>query len=1788
MKNFLLINPQFTMRHPPLGLGYLASYINEYYPGRYRFKLVDYAWQNDEDLKTALAESPPDLVGLTATTNTFLEARRIAQLIKSRLKVPIIIGGVHITAVPEDLLGTPFEAAVMGEGEETLLALLRHVDATGSLKNEHIQGLAYQEGENLVKTPARPLIADLDRVPRPDYSLFAMEKHYTLPRALAHGFYAKGTSLIPSRGCPYGDCSFCGSSLMWQRRVRFFSPRRVFEEIKFLVETYRLNSIIFLDDNFTTNRNWLAELGDYLQESDFFPYFKFDCESIAEFLDEEKTRLLKTMGCERIEFGFESGCQRVLSALKNSKAKLTKTMEAIELCKKQGIKVLGNFIFGWFDETQEEILETYGFIQQHPMDFVAWHTLAPYPGTRAWQLFEDRVKQLRPDFRAQDFYNMETCNTHLPLNPALEPVKAQHLYSQMRREAYQSNTQIIHDLNLTASEKAELRQAFAQDMQMLQVKKPRIVETTPNATRGAAQEGWPEPLSSLCQGLEKAQPLSTREIMADFGLLAGHPWEHHASAPTTTYYACLSALARSSRPRRILEIGTGFGLSAAALLSACDQVELFVSLDLGIFGDHYQFPESNLAFAARKIHAWSRPKGIPPERVKFFQANTQPLGKSDNDNLTCQAPHWSSILELRQLLEPQSFDVLFVDGKHTEDGLYQDMRTFWRFLRPGGLLLCDDLHDASYREIFPWAGETVASFERFRTEFADDIEEHHLWPYPRVLPDGPAGLRPFGIIRKKAEKTKETAIGDDQTTLADLQEILTTLARAQRRLYLRDQTPASLAALITLAEDLQPTRIVELGTCQGLSLRAWLAARTPARVTAIDLSMAALRTSLETAPLDLSRVDLLEQDILKIDFPRLWKTGDRVLLYVDAHDQPQVPIMAHVLEHVLPALPPGSLVVVDDLWRSETPLNPDNAVAFFQDRVLPEIDPLQCFPGHYASYWQGGAFMGFAEVIPFLTWVNNQRLELKLHAGAKLVSFAWPPEDVAHGGETSGGAWETRSGSYFFNPVQQFALAGAGGLNLGQGLLNALYRHGQGADLFAQGRVREALEHFLAAGELSCDLAGAFFAQAVCQARLGRLAEAAQCLEKELAGPFPQARARDLRRDLQQWLETEKIFPEKPADLQAKPNLTLFAIPKAFQGHTAIIQRNAIESWTRLTPRPEIILFGPDPGTAEIAQELHLRHVPDVAAGADGAPLVQDLFHRAEALAQAATLAYVNADIILGQDFLEAVATVQGKFSPFLMVGQRWDVNLSEALDFNAPEWFTALKNRVLKEGVLHAVSALDYFVFSKNLWPEIPELALGRTAWDNWLMAQPLARGVPVVDATPAVLAVHQNHDYLHVGGGQDAVWRGAAARRNQELAWESPFLCYTSHATWELTREGLAPRARSGQALAAAWEGVALLAQEDFSRALVKFEAGLQLMPAGLPGLQYVRGLALAGLGRRDQAVQALKAELAPHPTHHAARNLLDSLERSRDKVRPLQPAATAAAGRPLISVVIPTDNRAAFVAASVSSALAQEFRDLEVVVVDDGSTDNTAEVLSQISDRRLRYVRKPKSNAPDTRNRGIEAAQGEWLLWLDSDDLLLPGWLARLASILEAGAAADVYYGNLEVVDMQGRRLQILRYEDYADKNSPLLARLVHSNPLPLPGSLMRRALVAKVGGFDTEFTRAHDYEFWTRLAPVARFRHVPFLAVQWRWHDNNMSSGSVERDLSFEARVVQRLLTRHPLAELFPDLPWEAEWPQAQAQAARQLGEIFSRYGDQESARQWLEESQELLSSPPPVARHAAGL
>jgi len=243
--------------------------------------------------------------------------------------------------------------------------------------------------------------------------------------------------------------------------------------------------------------------------------------------------------------------------------------------------------------------------------------------------------------------------------------------------------------------------------------------------------------------------------------------------------------------------------------------------------------------------------------------------------------------------------------------------------------------------------------------------------------------------------------------------------------------------------------------------------------------------------------------------------------------------------------------------------------------------------------------------------------------------------------------------------------------------------------------------------------------------------------------------------------------------------LTIFSTCKPFRGHFAIIQRNAITSWTLLRPKPEIILFGDEEGVAEICQELGLRHVPEIARNEFGTPLLNDLFEKAQRLASYDVLCYVNADIILMSDFIEAVKRVTTWRERFLMVGRRWDLDLTEPIAFADSGWEDSLRAQALRANAPRPVSWIDYFVFPKGLFGDIPPFAIGRTTYDNWLIWKALALNIPVVDVSPAVIVVHQNHGYSHVPNGERGVWQGEEAQRNFRLAGGWTRCCTIADAT-------------------------------------------------------------------------------------------------------------------------------------------------------------------------------------------------------------------------------------------------------------------------------------------------------------------------------------------------------------------------------------------------------------------------
>jgi hypothetical protein len=242
--------------------------------------------------------------------------------------------------------------------------------------------------------------------------------------------------------------------------------------------------------------------------------------------------------------------------------------------------------------------------------------------------------------------------------------------------------------------------------------------------------------------------------------------------------------------------------------------------------------------------------------------------------------------------------------------------------------------------------------------------------------------------------------------------------------------------------------------------------------------------------------------------------------------------------------------------------------------------------------------------------------------------------------------------------------------------------------------------------------------------------------------------------------------------------LTIFALPKPFRGHFDIIQRNAIRSWMRLSPRCEIILLGDDHGTAEVAAELGLGHIAEVERNESGTPLLNSIFGAAERTATHNHLCYVNADIILTSDFLPAVQRVMACMDGFLLVGGRWDLNVEESL-ICEEDWESGLRDRVRNEGRLRSHGAIDYFVFPRGLFREIPPFAIGRTIWDQWLIYRAASLSASVVDLTDVVQVVHQNHDYSN-GRTLEDIERSPEGRRNFELAggyshayslWDVPF---------------------------------------------------------------------------------------------------------------------------------------------------------------------------------------------------------------------------------------------------------------------------------------------------------------------------------------------------------------------------------------------------------------------------------
>lgn len=208
------------------------------------------------------------------------------------------------------------------------------------------------------------------------------------------------------------------------------------------------------------------------------------------------------------------------------------------------------------------------------------------------------------------------------------------------------------------------------------------------------------------------------------------------------------------------------------------------------------------------------------------------------------------------------------------------------------------------------------------------------------------------------------------------------------------------------------------------------------------------------------------------------------------------------------------------------------------------------------------------------------------------------------------------------------------------------------------------------------------------------------------------------------------------------------------------------------------------------------------------------------------------------------------------------------------------------------------------------------------------------------------------------------------------------------------------------------------------------------------------------------------------------------------------------PRVSVIIPTYNRARFIAAAVDSVLRQTFRDFELIVVDDGSTDNTADIMRPfLNDPRILYIQQANRGRSAARNRAISIARGDYIAFLDSDDSYLPGKLESQVACMDRRVDVDMVYTSATCVNEAGEALHVQVYR--AEREGDIYDQIAFFQPLTitLPTVMVRRAVLEQVGGFDVEMERFEDTDMWRRIAKSHRIGAMPEVTCLLTTHEDN---------------------------------------------------------------------------------------
>ena len=346
-------------KEPPLGLVYLATYLVERVGlKKENIKIFDRNYFNVEE---EIEKFRPNIIGISSMTIVYETSSKFASNIKQKYNIPIIIGGVHISTLPESFRDC-FDIGVIGEGEETLKELIElylKQEKFDKKQLKKIKSIVYLDQGKLIKTPLRDPI-EIDSLPIPNFD-FLHKDYFKKKENSGLASTTIDCYLFSSRGCPY-RCEFCSTSRFWGK-MRLHSPEYVAKVVEDQIKKYNVDNIRVMDDLFALSPERLKQLKKEFDKRGILKKIKSINSTVrANLVTDELCQAMKDIKIKVVNFGFESGSERMLKYLKAGSVSVKMNREALIKCKQYGFNVYGSLMYGSPTETIEDMKETNKFI----------------------------------------------------------------------------------------------------------------------------------------------------------------------------------------------------------------------------------------------------------------------------------------------------------------------------------------------------------------------------------------------------------------------------------------------------------------------------------------------------------------------------------------------------------------------------------------------------------------------------------------------------------------------------------------------------------------------------------------------------------------------------------------------------------------------------------------------------------------------------------------------------------------------------------------------------------------------------------------------------------------------------------------------------------------------------------------------------------------------------------------------------------------------------------------------------------------------------------------------------------------------------------------------------------------------------------------------------------------------------------------------------------------------------------------------------------------------------------